>query len=83
MVGSGSFGTPAQTTALTRRFSSAHGYVFALSIVTATFGVGQTLGAPLGGWLADAHGLSSAIATSAGIFGAGGLVALAIALRAR
>jgi predicted MFS family arabinose efflux permease len=82
LVGGGSFGVPAQTTALARRFSSADQYVYALSVVTATFGLGQTLGAPLAGWLADAHGLGSAIALSAVIFAAGGLVALGIALRA-
>lgn len=81
-VGGCAFGTPAQTTALTRRFSSTHDYVYALSIVTATFAIGQTLGAPLGGWLADRQGLASAIAVSAGIFAAGGAVALFIAARA-
>lgn len=83
LVGSCSFGTPAQTTALTRRFSSTHDYVYALTIVTATFAVGQTLGAPLGGWIADASGLASAIGVSAAIFAIGGAVALTIAVRAR
>jgi predicted MFS family arabinose efflux permease len=82
LVGSCSFGTPAQTTALARRFASGQNYVYALSIVTATFGVGQTLGAPLGGWLADGRGLSSAISVSAAIFAVAGLVALTVGTRA-
>jgi predicted MFS family arabinose efflux permease len=83
LVGGCAFGTPAQTSALTRRYSSTHDYVYALTAVTATFAIGQTAGAPLGGWLADAHGLASAIGASAVIFAAGGAIALAIATRAR
>lgn len=83
LVGSSSFGIPTQTTALTRRFSGTHDYVFALTIVTATFAVGQTLGAPFGGWIADRGGLSTAIAASAAIFAIGGAIALAVGIRAR
>ncbi|HEY5350232.1 MAG TPA: YbfB/YjiJ family MFS transporter, partial [Candidatus Lustribacter sp.] len=83
LVGACVFGTPAQTTALTRRFSSRHDYVRALSLVTAAFAVGQTLGAPIGGAIADAHGLGNAVLLSAAVFAFGGVVAFAIALRVR
>ena len=83
LVGGCSFGTPAQTTALARRFSSTHDYVYALTIVTAVFAVGQTLGAPLGGWIADSSGLGTSIGVSAFIFAIGGAIALTIAARAR
>ncbi len=82
VVGSCAFGTPAQTTALTRRFSSSHAYVRTLSLVTMSFAIGQTIGAPLGGAIADRAGLPAAILASAAIFAVGGFVALAIALRA-
>ncbi len=83
LVGACVFGTPAQTTALARRFSSRHDYVRALSLVTAAFAVGQTLGAPIGGAIADAHGLGDAILLSAAVFAFGGVVAFAIGLRVR
>jgi predicted MFS family arabinose efflux permease len=81
LVGSGSFGTPTQTSALTRHFSSGHAYVRVLSIVTLAFAVGQTLGAPLGGWIADSRGLGVSVIASALLFIAAGLTALTVVAR--
>jgi predicted MFS family arabinose efflux permease len=75
LVGSSSFGTPAQTSALVRRYANAQSYVRALSVVTIAFAAGQTLGAPFGGFAADTRGLGASIALSALFF----LVAAAVA----
>jgi predicted MFS family arabinose efflux permease len=78
LVGSSSFGTPAQTSALVRRYTSAQWYVHALSVVTVAFAAGQTLGAPIGGFAADARGLGASIALSALLFFAGAVIAWTI-----
>ncbi|HTW82971.1 MAG TPA: YbfB/YjiJ family MFS transporter [Candidatus Sulfotelmatobacter sp.] len=83
LVGSSSVGGPAQTSALTRRYAGANEYVRALSVITTSFAVGQTLGAPVGGVIADASGLAGAIVFSAAIFFAGALAAWPIVTRAR
>ena len=81
VVGGCAFGTPAQTAALVRRFSSGADYMHVLSIVTIAFAIGQTIGAPLGGAIADAQGLAASVLTSAAFFALAGVTALAIALR--
>jgi predicted MFS family arabinose efflux permease len=83
LFGSSSVGGPAQTSALTRRYADGASYVRALSLITMVFAVGQTVGALVGGRIADLAGLGATVSVSSLLFAAAALAALLLLTRPR